>query len=46
MKTEDTEALRRQRTKPSKIKDQYSWPTCKNCSYYCAQFAWSERVRE
>jgi len=30
MKTEDTEVLRRQRAKPSKIKAQYSQPTCKN----------------
>ena len=33
MKTEDTEALGRQRAKPSKIKARYSRPTCKNCSY-------------
>jgi len=33
MKTEDTEALRRQRAKPSKLKAGYSRPTCKNCSY-------------
>ena len=32
MKTEDTEALTRQRAKPSKIKAQYSRPTCKNYS--------------
>jgi len=36
VKTEDTEALGRQRAKPSKIKAQYSPPTCKNCSYLCA----------
>jgi len=35
MKTGDTEALRRQRAKLSKIKARYSWPTCKNCSYLC-----------
>jgi len=33
MKTEDTEALGRQKAKPSKIKARYSRPTCKNCSY-------------
>ena len=32
MKTEDTEALKRQKVKPSKIKARYSRPTCKNCS--------------
>ena len=31
MKTEDTEALGRQRAKPSKIKARYSQPTCRNC---------------
>jgi len=36
MKTEDTEALGRQRVKPSEIKAQYSQPTHKNCSYLCA----------
>ena len=36
MKTEDTEALGKQRAKPSKIKARYSRPTCKNCSYLCA----------
>ena len=36
MKTEDTEALGRQRAKPIKIKARYSQPTCKNCSYLCA----------
>jgi len=38
MNTKDTitEALVRQRAKPSKIKALCSWPTCKNCSYYCA----------
>ena len=36
MKTEDTEALGRQRAKPSQIKAWYSRPTCKNCSYLCA----------
>ena len=36
MKTEDTEALGRQRAKPSKTKDRYSRPTCKNCLYLCA----------
>jgi len=36
MKTEDTEALRRERAKPSRIKAQYSRPTCKNCLYLCA----------
>jgi len=35
-KTEDTEALGRQRAKPSKIKARSIWPTCKNCSYLCA----------
>jgi len=34
MKTEDTEALEKQRSKPSKIKARYSRPT--NCSYLCA----------
>ena len=29
MKTEDTEAFRRRRAKPSKIKARYSRPTCK-----------------
>ena len=29
MKIEDTEALGRQRAKPSKIKTRYSQPTCK-----------------
>jgi len=35
IKPEDTEALGRQRAKPSKIKARYSLsqPTCKNCSY-------------
>ena len=32
MKTKDTQALGRQRAKPSKIKAQYSRPTCKNCT--------------
>jgi len=36
MKTEDTEALGRQRAKQSKIKARYCRPTCKNCSYLCA----------
>ena len=36
MKSKDIEVLRRQRAKPSKIKAQYSRPTCKNCSYLCA----------
>jgi len=36
MKTEDTEALGRQRAKRSKTKVRYSRPTCKNCSYHCA----------
>jgi len=36
MKTEDTEALGRQRAEPSKIKGWYSRPTCKNCLYLCA----------
>jgi len=36
MKTEDTEALRRQRAKASKIKARYSRSTYKNCSYLCA----------
>jgi len=36
-KTEDTEALGRQRAKPSKIKAWSSRPTCKNCSYHWAQ---------
>jgi len=36
MKTEDTEALGKQRAKPSKIKARYSRPTCKNRSYLCA----------
>jgi len=36
MKTEDTDMLGRQTAKPSKIKPRYSWPTSKNCSYYCA----------
>ena len=31
LKTEDTEALGRQRAKPSKIKARYSRLTCKNC---------------
>jgi len=35
MKTEDTEALGKQRAKPSKIKAQYSLQTCTNCSYLC-----------
>jgi len=34
--TDDTEALGRQRAKPTKIKARYSRPTCKNCSYLCA----------
>ena len=34
--TKDTEALRRQRAKSSKINGHCSWPTCKNCSYHCA----------
>jgi len=33
MKTEGSEALGRQRAKPSKIKARYSRPICKNCSY-------------
>ena len=32
MKTEDTEALRKQSAKLCKIKAGYSQPTCKNCS--------------
>jgi len=36
MKTENTEALGRNRAKPNKIKARYSRPTCKNCSYLCA----------
>jgi len=36
MKTEDTQVLGRQTSKPSKIKARYSRPTCKNCSYHCA----------
>jgi len=35
MKTK-TEALGRQRAEPSKIKAQYSQPTCENLSYHCA----------
>ena len=34
MKTKDTEALGKQRAKPSKIKARYSQPICKNCSYH------------
>jgi len=37
MKTEDTEAVGRQGAKTSKIEARYSRPTCKNCSYFCAQ---------
>jgi len=37
MKTEDTEALGRQRAKANKMKARYSQLTCKNCSYLCAQ---------
>ena len=33
MKIKDTDALRKQRPKPSKIKARYSQPICKNCSY-------------
>jgi len=33
VKIERTEALRRYRTKPSKIKARFKWPTCKNSSY-------------
>jgi len=36
MKTEDTEALGKQRAKPSKIETRYSRLTCKNCPYVCA----------
>jgi len=36
MKTQDTEVLRKQRAKPSKIKAQYSQPTSNICSYHCA----------
>jgi len=36
MKTEDTDALGRQRAEPSRIKARYSQPICKNCSYQCA----------
>ena len=32
MKTEDTEALKKQSAKLCKIKAGYSQPTCKNCS--------------
>jgi len=34
MKSEDAEALGRQRAKPRKMKARYSQPTCKNCSYH------------
>jgi len=34
MKTEDK---KKPRAKPSKIKAPYGQPTCKNCSYLCAQ---------
>jgi len=46
MKTEDTEALGRQKAKRSKIKARSSQPTCKNCSYhynttqYCSTAQW------
>jgi len=33
-----TQALGRQRAKPSKIKARYSQPTCRNCSYLCAPY--------
>jgi len=33
MKTKDTDALEKQRSKPSKIKARYSRLTCRNCSY-------------
>jgi len=36
MKIKDTEAFWGQRAILSKIKAQYSRPTCKNCSYPCA----------
>jgi len=36
MKIKDTDALRWQKAKPSKVKARYSRPTCKNCSYLCA----------
>jgi len=40
LKTEDIEALGRQRAKQATIKGQitawYSQPTCKNCSHLCA----------
>jgi len=36
IKIKDTEALGRQRAKPSKIKVQHSRQTCKNCLYHCA----------
>ena len=42
MKTEDTEALGKQRAKPSKIKARYSQPTCKNCSYLCAPLSFDD----
>jgi len=43
IKTEDTGAFGRQRAKPGKIKARYSRPTCKNCSYYCAQTVFAAR---
>ena len=46
MKTEDTEALGRQRAKPSKIKARYSRPTCNNFvhHYNSTQYCNTETV--
>jgi len=46
IKTEDTEAVGRQRAKLSKIKARYSQPTCKNCSYHynSTQYSSTETV--
>jgi len=40
MKTKETKVLGRYRSKPSKIKAQYSQRTCKNYSYHCAPLYW------
>jgi len=41
---EDTEVLGRYTAKPSKIKVQSRWLTCKHCLYHCLSYCSTETV--